>query len=111
MLMGQVGFLQMNTEDFVKDIIGQTSGFMARDMHALIADAGASLFSKVNTPIDPEESKKLNQSSMSQADTDSESCESATQVLGKENLMKALERSKKRNASALGTPKVSYAVI
>ncbi|XP_062087439.1 peroxisomal ATPase PEX6 [Humulus lupulus] len=96
----------INTEDFVKDIVGQTSGFMPRDMHALIADAGASLFSKVNTPIDPDESKKLNRSLMFQADPDSESCESATQVLGKENLMKALERSKKRNASALGTPKV-----
>ncbi|KAM6558430.1 hypothetical protein CsatA_027669 [Cannabis sativa] len=96
----------INTEDFVKDIVGQTSGFMPRDMHALMADAGASLFSKVNTPIDPDESKKLSQSPKFQAEPGSESSESTTQVLGKENLMKALDRSKKRNASALGTPKV-----
>ncbi|PON96624.1 Spastin [Trema orientale] len=93
-------------EDFVKDIVGQTSGFMPRDMHALIADAGASLFSRVNIPVDLDESKNLNQSLRFQAEPDGKSCEGAPLVLGKENLTKALERSKKRNASALGTPKV-----
>lgn len=104
-------FLQTDSEDFVKDVVGQTSGFMPRDMHALIADAGASLFSKVNIPIDPNESKELNQSQRFQAESDSKSSESAPQVLGKENLTKALERSKKRNASALGTPKVSNVMM
>lgn len=100
-------FLQTDKEDFVKDIVGQTSGFMPRDIHALIADAGASLFSKVNIPMDPDDSKKSNESLSFQEESDSKSCEGAPLVLGKENLTKALERSKKRNASALGTPKVT----
>ncbi|XP_024017711.1 peroxisome biogenesis protein 6, partial [Morus notabilis] len=96
----------IDMEDFIKDVVGQTSGFMPRDMHALIADAGASLFSSGNISIDPDEPKKLNQSVQLQEEPDSKSIEVVPQMLGKENLTKALERSKKRNASALGTPKV-----
>ncbi|KAJ6401085.1 hypothetical protein OIU84_016495 [Salix udensis] len=40
-------------EDAIKDMVGQTSGFMPRDLHALIADAGASLVSK-GTPKVPD---------------------------------------------------------
>ncbi|XP_023747852.1 peroxisome biogenesis protein 6 [Lactuca sativa] len=69
------------TEDVVKDMVGQTSGFMPRDIRALVADAGSSLI-----PINGSSFEKLGDS--------------------KEFMVKALERSKKRNASALGTPKV-----
>ncbi|KAE8696968.1 Peroxisome bioproteinsis protein 6 isoform 2 [Hibiscus syriacus] len=55
-------------EDFVKDMLGQTCGFMSQDLCALIADTANSR--------------------------------------GKEDLEKALERSKKMNASALGAPSV-----
>lgn len=98
-------------EDFIKDIVGQTSGFMPRDMDALIADAGASLFSSGNISIDPDEPKKLNQSVQLQEEPDSKFSEVVPQMLGKENLTKALERSKKRNASALGTPKVGDLMV
>lgn len=96
----------IDTEDFIKDVVGQTSGFMPRDMHALIADAGASLFSRGNIPIDPNEPKKLKQPVQPQEESDSKSDGAVPQMVGRENLTKALERSKKRNASALGTPKV-----
>ena len=91
-------------------MIGQTSGFMPRDMHALIADAGASLFSRGDIPIEANEPSKLDKPVRLQAESDSKSSKVAPQVLGKENLSKALERSKKRNATALGTPKVSYLI-
>ncbi|XP_050265419.1 peroxisome biogenesis protein 6 [Quercus robur] len=84
------------SEDFIKEIVGQTSGFMPRDLCALIADAGANLIPSGNVPNEKVEPKEL----------DSDSHEVAPQVLGKEGMTKALERSKKRNASALGTPKV-----
>lgn len=77
--------------------MGQTSGFMPRDLCALIADAGANLIPSGNVPNEKVEPKELH----------SDSHEVAPQVLRKEGMTKALERSKKRNASALGTPKVS----
>jgi peroxin-6 len=89
--------LQASSEDFIKEIAGQTSGFMPRDIRAMIADAGANLIPKGNVlhqKVEPEE-------------VDGKSYEVAPKVLGKEDLTKALERSKKRNASALGTPKVN----
>ncbi|KAL5561531.1 hypothetical protein UlMin_031278 [Ulmus minor] len=95
-----------DTEDFIKDMVGQTSGFMPRDIHALIADAGASMFSRDHIPFDSDKSRILNQPERLQAAPSSNSPEVAPHVLGKENLTKALDRSKKRNASALGTPKV-----
>ena len=79
--MNDVSSLQTCTEDVVKDMVGQTSGFMPRDIRALVADAGSSLI-----PINGSSFEKLGDS--------------------KEFMVKALERSKKRNASALGTPKV-----
>ncbi|WJX24324.1 hypothetical protein P8452_44121 [Trifolium repens] len=49
--------LHSNTdlEGFVKEIVGQTSGFMTKDMCALIADAGANLFPKSNAEVDKDE--------------------------------------------------------
>lgn len=74
------------TDDLVKDMVGQTSGFMPRDIRALIADASSSLIPVNGISFEKEEPQKLGDS--------------------KEFMVKALERSKKRNASALGTPKV-----
>ncbi|CAI9270828.1 unnamed protein product [Lactuca saligna] len=68
-------------EDVVKDMVGQTFSFMPRDIKALGADASSSLI-----PVNGSSFEKLGDS--------------------KEFMVKALERSKKRNASTLGTPKV-----
>ncbi|KAI3449524.1 hypothetical protein Pfo_006189 [Paulownia fortunei] len=92
-----------SAEDLVKDIVGQTSGFMPRDLRALIADAGANLISKSEN-LDPGNSKHGSFDSISI--DDSSKISDASLDVGKENLIKALERAKKRNASALGTPKV-----
>ncbi|XP_052620051.1 peroxisome biogenesis protein 6-like [Lactuca sativa] len=62
-------------------MVGQTFGFMPRDIRALVADDSSSLI-----PINGSSFEKLGDS--------------------KEFMVKALERSKKRNASALGNPKV-----
>ncbi|KAL3531437.1 hypothetical protein ACH5RR_010759 [Cinchona calisaya] len=98
----QVAELLPNTsvEDLVKDIVGQTSGFMPRDLQALIADAGANLVSS----HEPEKVQK-NYFESEQVE-DFKSTSEAPRSFGKEDLLKALEQSKKRNASALGTPKV-----
>lgn len=90
----------------MKDIVGQTSGFMPRDMRALIAEAAATLFPSNQIPIDLVDSKEQKQSVRCPTGFESTSSELGSQVLGKESLTNALERSKKRNASALGTPKV-----
>lgn len=97
-------FLQTDTEDLIKDIVAQTSGFMPRDICALVADAGANLIPK--GPIDTGKSEESDASLKHNVKSDSKSSEVASPTLGKESLTKALERSKKRNASALGTPKV-----
>ncbi|KAL8054808.1 hypothetical protein ABFX02_04G017100 [Erythranthe guttata] len=92
-----------SAEDFVKDIVGQTSGFMPRDLRALIADTGANFISK---------KEKLEHGNLKDGSIESNSIEDNSKISnasldhGKENLLKALEQSKKRNASALGTPKV-----
>ncbi|KAM1604564.1 hypothetical protein ACFX15_030653 [Malus domestica] len=99
-------FSNTGSEEFIKDIVAQTSGFMPRDIRALIADAGANLISRGNVPINSVKSEESDGSLRSDVESDSKSSEVAPQVLGKDNLTKALERSKKRNASALGTPKV-----
>ena len=100
-------FLQTELEDAIKDMVGQTSGFMPRDLHALIADAGASLVSKVNVQVDIDEPKDLNSSLGGQSLQKNESSNYMPQAVEKEYLAKALDRSKKRNATALGTPKVN----
>ncbi|XP_062021584.1 peroxisomal ATPase PEX6 [Rosa rugosa] len=95
-----------NSEDLIKDIVAQTSGFMPRDICALVADAGANLIPKGNAQIDTVKSEESDASLTNNVESDSKSSEVASPILGKESLTKALERSKKRNASALGTPKV-----
>ncbi|KAL0435846.1 UNVERIFIED_CONTAM: Peroxisome biogenesis protein 6 [Sesamum radiatum] len=94
-----------SAEDLVKDIVGQTSGFMPRDLRALVADAGANLISE-RKKLDPGIPEPRQGSSESNSIEDSSKLSDVPLGLGKENLTKALERSKKRNASALGTPKV-----
>lgn len=104
-LLQRVSELTSNTgsEEFVKDIIGQTSGFMPRDLHALVADASANLIHKSNSEVDKNEPGETDLTVKSAHDDNSSN---ATQVMGKEDLVRAMERSKKRNASALGAPKV-----
>ncbi|XP_048441780.1 peroxisome biogenesis protein 6-like [Pyrus x bretschneideri] len=101
-------FSNTGSEEFIKDIVKQTSGFMPRDICALIADAGAKLISRGNVPMNTVKSEESDGSLRSYVESDSKSSEVAPQFLGKENLTKALERSKKRKASALGTPKHFY---
>ncbi|KAI3741821.1 hypothetical protein L1987_59499 [Smallanthus sonchifolius] len=86
----------ISPEDLAKDMVGQTSGFMPRDIRALIADASSSLVSFENN-----EPQKLGESRSHEPKPPKD-----VRPLGKEFMIKALERSKKRNASALGTPKV-----
>ncbi|XVE73268.1 hypothetical protein DITRI_Ditri11bG0103600 [Diplodiscus trichospermus] len=92
-------------EDFVKDIVGQTSGFMPRDLHALVADAGANLTPRNNFQTGKAESSQSDDPIRVKAVSDASS-NTASHSMGKDDLTKALERSKKRNASALGAPKV-----
>ncbi|KAF9587597.1 hypothetical protein IFM89_004429 [Coptis chinensis] len=89
--------------DLVKDIVGQTSGFMPRDVRALVADAGANLLSKLQA----DDSRDFDKNNSSKSVHDNAATfKPALHYVGKEDITRALERSKKRNASALGTPKV-----
>lgn len=92
-------------EDFVKDMVGQTSGFMPRDLLALVADAGANLIPMSSVQTGKAESTQSDDPISVKAVQD-KSSDSAAHSMGKGDLEKALERSKKRNASALGAPKV-----
>ncbi|KAJ9547632.1 hypothetical protein OSB04_020175 [Centaurea solstitialis] len=89
-------------EDLVKDMVGQTSGFMPRDIQALIADASSTLIPTNDMTVERDDPQNMGDSSShgSKPPKDIGSANS------KEFMVKALERSKKRNASALGTPKV-----
>lgn len=89
------------SEDLIKDIAGQTSGFLPRDMRSLIADAGMNLIPRDHIDIDKADPGISGESSSIGSKQVQE-----PKILEKEDLVKALERSKKRNASALGTPKV-----
>lgn len=90
----------------MKGLVGQTSGFLPRDLRALVADAGANLFISQES-----ETKKINSLSdnLSGVDVDqaSQLSNSSETLTAKEDFTKALDRSKKRNASALGAPKVT----
>ncbi|MCH89055.1 peroxisome biogenesis protein 6-like, partial [Trifolium medium] len=79
---------------------------MPRDMCALIADAGASLFPRSNAEVDKDEPEDTDSSLSSKVTEDNNQSKVSALKPGKEDLVNALERSKKRNASALGTPKV-----
>lgn len=100
-------FLQTDTEALVKDIVGQTSGYMPRDICALVADAGANLFPRNNDKVDIDVPDDVDGSFSSKMAEDDNHRKVSPQIPGKEDLLNALERSKKRNASALGTPKVN----
>ncbi|KAK1385186.1 Peroxisome biogenesis protein 6 [Heracleum sosnowskyi] len=89
------------SEDLIKDIAGQTSGFLPRDMRSLIADAGMNLIPRDHINFDKADPGISGESSSLGSKQVQE-----PKILEKEDLVKALERSKKRNASALGTPKV-----
>ncbi|KAF7818233.1 peroxisome biogenesis protein 6 [Senna tora] len=95
-----------DSESFVKEIVGQTSGFVLRDMCALIADVGANLFPRSSDAVDKVRPEDVDDSLTTEVMQDSNHRKVSPQVPGKEDLTKALERSKKRNAAALGAPKV-----
>ncbi|OAY74954.1 Peroxisome biogenesis protein 6 [Ananas comosus] len=107
------GFSKVSDEsindEFIKDVIAQTSGFMPRDILALVADAGASFVQRVliqGDIVKKRESREISSTS-SMAIEDNNGVDTyETKHLGMEDFSRALERSKKRNASALGTPKV-----
>ncbi|XP_076888594.1 peroxisomal ATPase PEX6-like [Bidens hawaiensis] len=88
-------------EDLAKDMVGQTSGFMPRDIRALIADASSSLIPANGISFENKEPQKLDESSSHEPKPPKD-----IQPPSKDFMTKALDRSKKRNASALGTPKV-----
>ena len=102
--------MQTDSEALVKEIVGQTSGYMPRDMRALIADAGANLFPRNNAKVDKDVSDDVDSSFNSKTAEDTSHSKVSDQIPGKEDLLNALERSKKRNASALGTPKVNLVI-
>lgn len=102
--------MQNSIGENLKDIVGQTSGFMPRDINALVADAGANLMPRLGSKIGSVESRNCNIDNAVEFNRiqDGSSSECVAQSLDREYLTKALERSKKRNASALGTPKVRH---
>ncbi|PKA64064.1 Peroxisome biogenesis protein 6 [Apostasia shenzhenica] len=88
-------------EEYLKDITAQTSGFMPRDLNALVADAGAHFVHKFLND-NPKDGKKYHDDSA----TSFPFTKNHGSNFSKEDFNVALEHSKKRNASALGTPKV-----
>lgn len=102
--------MQTDSEALVKEIVGQTSGYMPRDIRALIADAGANLFPRNNAKVEKDESDDVDSFFNSKMAEDTSHGKVSHQIPGKEDLLNALERSKKRNASALGTPKVNLVI-
>ncbi|KAF8111554.1 hypothetical protein N665_0074s0082 [Sinapis alba] len=97
--------LNTSSDEFVKELVGQTSGFLPRDLRALVADAGANLFISKES-----ESEKVNSLSGDLLGVDVDQPSQLGNITetqkAKDDFTKALDRSKKRNASALGAPKV-----
>uniref|UniRef100_A0A0D9ZQQ8 Peroxisomal ATPase PEX6 n=1 Tax=Oryza glumipatula TaxID=40148 RepID=A0A0D9ZQQ8_9ORYZ len=89
-------------DKFVKDLAVQTSGFMPRDILALVADAGISFAHKVETDKNNSEGDKLK----GILPTSSSSSQNEEKTFCKEYILSSLERAKKRNRAALGTPNV-----
>ncbi|EMS51056.1 Peroxisome biogenesis protein 6 [Triticum urartu] len=87
-------------DKFVKDISVQTSGFMPRDILALVADAGVSFAHKVTVE------KSSNDELEDAPTTSSSTTQKEENHFCKEDILSSLERAKKRNRAALGTPKV-----
>lgn len=78
---------------------------MPRDMLGLVADIGANLICKPTNWHPNVERQELNDMKVSSLD-DSNIQKEAPHTIGKDDFLKALERTKKRAASTLGTPKV-----
>lgn len=96
-------------DDFLKDVTAQTSGFIPRDIKALIADAGASFVHRAlfyNAEVENGNFSEIIVEGHGPVPNENSSHPFAANLLEDEDFSKALERSKKRNASALGTPKV-----
>ncbi|KAF3627382.1 Peroxisome biogenesis protein 6 [Capsicum annuum] len=93
-------------EDLVKDLVGQTSGFMPKDLRALVADVGANLVHSHGSLDVKVVHGDLKESSHESKKIENNGSQDSAKSLSKEDVMKSLERSKKRNATALGTPKV-----
>ncbi|KAL6652023.1 hypothetical protein ACP70R_010948 [Stipagrostis hirtigluma subsp. patula] len=92
-----------NIDDkFVKDVALQTSGFMPRDILALVADAGVSFAHKV---AEEKESNGINRHGEIIPESSS-ATQNEEKLFSKEDILSSLDRAKKRNRAALGTPKV-----
>lgn len=95
-------------QEFLKYIAGQTSGFMPRDISALVADASASFIHRILNDVGVDKKYNVgNTKGFPVSKDEGGSGSYSPERLSREDFSKALERSKKRNASALGTPKVS----
>ncbi|KAI0495636.1 hypothetical protein KFK09_021939 [Dendrobium nobile] len=92
------------TREFLKYIAEQTSGFMPRDISSLVADASARVIQRILNGGSNYYVENGNCVPFAKDEGGSRKC--SLEQLGKEDFSKALECSKKRNASALGTPKV-----
>lgn len=90
----------------MKDLVGQTSGFMPRDLRALVADVGANLVHSHASQDVKVVHGDLKEGSHESKPIENDGPHDSAKSLSKEDVMKSLERSKKRNATALGTPKV-----
>uniref|UniRef100_A0A0D9W9I5 Peroxisomal ATPase PEX6 n=1 Tax=Leersia perrieri TaxID=77586 RepID=A0A0D9W9I5_9ORYZ len=86
----------------VKDLAVQTAGFMPRDILALVADAGISFACKVATEKNSSEGGKVDGILPASSPTN----QNEEKHFCKEDILSSLERAKKRNRAALGTPKV-----
>eukprot|EP00252_Welwitschia_mirabilis_P011139 TRINITY_DN2503_c0_g1_i1.p1 TRINITY_DN2503_c0_g1~~TRINITY_DN2503_c0_g1_i1.p1 ORF type:complete len:970 (+),score=216.58 TRINITY_DN2503_c0_g1_i1:125-3034(+) len=86
----------------LKDVAGQTSGFMPRDIFALVADAGCSFVTRIIQEDDFDENKNK----ILNIKCGTEFLVARKNGFCAADLNKALERIKKRTATALGTPKV-----
>ncbi|ONM14442.1 Peroxisome biogenesis protein 6 [Zea mays] len=89
-------------DKFLKDLAAQTSGFMPRDILALVADAGVSFAHKIAAGND---SKAISKHTEVLPESSS-ATQNEEHHFSKEDIMSSLERAKKRNRAALGTPKV-----
>ncbi|WOL12257.1 peroxisome biogenesis protein 6 [Canna indica] len=96
-------------DEFLKDVTSQTSGFMPRDIQALVADASASFVHRSlfdSSKVECSECHDISVTGHESIQDENGSHVYAAKYLEQRDFLKALERSKKRNASALGTPKV-----
>lgn len=102
--------MQIGLEESIKDMAAQTSGFMPRDILGLVADIGANIIQNPTNRHPNEEHQEFNNTKVDSLD-DSNIEKEAPHMIGKEDFSKALERTKKRAASALGTPKVIFIIL